>query len=115
MDERLQNALDFSNYMATINSQKRILKQQFKETAVYYYNGGQFAATPHLIGFVNTLIQNNVASSAILDVNDLPIMIEDLTTFLKNIIETYILAVNDYYQEYENLRKNRSVEGLVGL
>ena len=31
MDERLKKALDFSNYMVTLNNQKRVLKEKFFE------------------------------------------------------------------------------------
>ena len=43
MDERLKKALDFSNYMVTLNNQKRVLKEKFFENRIYYYNGGQFS------------------------------------------------------------------------
>lgn len=41
MDERLVSALDFSNYMITLNNQKRILREQYQNDVVHYYNGGQ--------------------------------------------------------------------------
>ena len=31
MDERLEKALDFSNYMITLNNQKRVLRERFEE------------------------------------------------------------------------------------
>ncbi len=31
MDERLEKALDFSNYMVTLNNQKRLLAEQFDQ------------------------------------------------------------------------------------
>ena len=31
MDERLVSALDFSNYMITLNNQKRILREQYQK------------------------------------------------------------------------------------
>ena len=31
MDQRLEKALDFSNYMVTLNNQKRVLTEQFKQ------------------------------------------------------------------------------------
>jgi len=53
MDKRLEKALEFSNYMVTLNNQKRILKEKFRENIVHYHNGGQFTVTQDLITFVN--------------------------------------------------------------
>jgi hypothetical protein len=51
MDERLEKALDISNYMVTLNNQKRLLKEQYAENLVFYHNGGQFTITQELISF----------------------------------------------------------------
>ena len=34
MDERLEKALEFANYMTTLNNQKRVLKEKFYESEV---------------------------------------------------------------------------------
>ena len=41
MDERLEKALDFANYMTTLNNQKRVAKENFMKIMSYYFNGGQ--------------------------------------------------------------------------
>ena len=56
MDERLEKALDMSNYMVTLNNQKRLLKEQYKENLIYYFNGGQFTVTQDLISFCQCLL-----------------------------------------------------------
>jgi len=43
MDERLKEALDFSNLMITLDNQKRILKEQYQNNLMYYFNGSQLA------------------------------------------------------------------------
>ena len=53
MDERLQKALDFPNYMVTLITQKkkkkkRVLKEQYFENRIHYFNGGQFSVTNEL-------------------------------------------------------------------
>ena len=114
MDERLQKALDFSNYMITLNNQKRILKEKYKETIIYYHAGGQFTVTKDLVTFVNMLVErDNVEDIVLVDDNDTPIMIKDLEDFLSNIINVYFSSVNEYHAEYEKLKRNRSVEKLV--
>lgn len=114
MDERLEKALNFSNYMITLNNQKRILKEKYKEQTVYYHAGGQFTVTKDLITFVNMLVERDNAEDIVLvDDNETPIMVENLENFLADIIDTYFTAANDYHAEYEKLKKNRSVEKLV--
>jgi len=114
MDERLQKALDFSNYMVTLNNQKRVLKDRFREQTVYYYQGGQFTVTKELITFVNMLVERgNDEDIVLVDDNETPIMVKDLNDFLSDVVDTYFTAANKYHAEYEKLRKNRSVEKLV--
>lgn len=114
MDERLEKALNFSNYMVTLNNQKRVLKERFREQTVYYYQGGQFTVSKELMTFVSMLIeQGNDTDIVLVDDNETPIMVSDLTDFQSNILNTYFTAANEYHAEYEKLRKNRSVEKLV--
>ena len=46
MDTRLEQALDFSQYMTTPNNpkkkKKRLLLEKFYENCIPYYNGGKF-------------------------------------------------------------------------
>lgn len=112
MDNRLKSALHFSNYMATLNNQRRILKEKFKNATTYYFNGGQFTITRELIVYIQTVIPNS-NKCVLIDDNSVPITVEPLANFLEVITEKYETAVNEYHTEYESLRKNRTVEKLV--
>jgi len=112
MDEKLKNALDFSNYMVTLNNQRRILLEQFKENTKYYYGGGQFTIETSLMSHLSAL--SNVTNNAILlDDNSIPILVEDVTGFLAEIAKKYDENLRIYYQEYQNIKNSRSVEKLV--
>lgn len=114
MDERLEKALNFSNYMVTLNNQKRVLREKFKENTVYYFNGGQFTVTKELITFVNMLVErDNTEDVVLIDDNETPILVADLEDFLSDIISTYFTASNAYHAEYKILTKKRSVSKLV--
>ncbi len=114
MDERLEKALDFSNYMVRLNSQKRVLKEKFREQTVFYYLGGQFTVNKQLMTFVSMLVeQGNDEDIVLVDDNETPIMVKDLADFQSEVLNTYFTAANEYHAEYEKLRKNRSVEKLV--
>ena len=113
MDDRLKQALHFSNYMTTLNNQKRILQEQFKNNTTYYFNGGQFRLSRELITYVQQLCNSGTDTSVLIDENYVPISVAPLQNFLDVITEKYNDAVSQYHLEYESLRKNRSVEKLV--
>lgn len=114
MDERLDKALKFSNYMVTLNNQKRIIKEKYFEDLLYFSGGCQFTVTKELITFVGLLIERGNDTDIVLtDDNDIPAKIEDLNKFYADILDTYFTASNNYHTKYEELRKNRSVEKLV--
>jgi hypothetical protein len=115
MDERLEKALEFSNYMVTLNNQKTLLQEQFKESCVYYYNGGKFFVTRELISFIQCLKSTEQTEAVLVDDNELPIFVEDLDEFATNLFSTYFQATNKYLVEYNKIKKNRSVKGLVDL
>ena len=113
MDERLEKALDFSNYMLTLSNQKRLLAEKYQESLIHFYSGSQFTLTRELITFVGAMIAADQDEVVITDDNNIPCMIEDLADFYSEIINKYASASNDYYTAYNSLKKNRSVEKLV--
>lgn len=113
MDERLKNALDFSNYMITLDNQQRALKDTFIDKCVFYQNGGSFSISVNLIAFIKSLVDLGYSSSVVVDDNGIPIEIADLNKFLIQILDQYTNAANDYYKHYSNLTKTRSIESIV--
>jgi len=115
MDERLEKALDISNYMVTLNNQKRLLKEQYNENLIYYYNGGQFSISQQLISFCQTLVNLKQDQTVLIDDNGIPIEIESLESFVENLVTTYFEAANRYLLEYTKLKNQRSVESIMDL
>jgi hypothetical protein len=116
VDEKIEKAFGIANYMATLSGQKQILKEEYHQGLIFYHNGGTFTATRELINFVKTLIDiSNSNSSVLVDSNEIPIDVEDLSKFLETALATYQSAVNAYHTAYSTLRKNRTVQGLTSL
>lgn len=114
MDEKIQKAFDQANYMATLANQKQILKEQFHQNQIYFYNGGLFIATKELINFVKTLIDvDNNIGAVLVDSNDVPVDVHDLKIFFENLLSVYSKAINEYYTRYSQLRNSRTTEKLV--
>jgi len=115
MDERLQKALDFSNYMVTFNNQKRALAEKYNQDLLYYHLGAQFTVTKELINFCHTLVSTDNTEVVLVDDNGSPVQITDLENFHANILDVYFTASNEYYNEFVNLKKKRSVSKLVEI
>ena len=113
MDERLEKALEFSNYMITLNNQKRMLKEKYYQNLIHYYKGGQFSVTQGLISFCQTLVNNDQDDAVLVDDNDTPILIDSIEDFMSDILNVYFTASNEYLSEFDTLKKSRTVEKLV--
>lgn len=116
MDERLKSALDVSKSLITFNTQKRLIKQKYLEDTVYHIDGYSFNIDRELINFLNTLVQLEALTEiVILDNFDNPYMITDVKSFRDKIIEIYFEKTNQYYHDYINLKKNRSISKMVDI
>ena len=113
MDERLEKALDFSNYMLTLSNQKRLLAEKYQEELIHFYNGSQFTITRELITFVSIMVSSDQDEVVITDDNNIPCMIEDISIFYEHILDLYATASNNYHSAYLQLKTSRRVEKLV--
>jgi hypothetical protein len=114
MDERLEKALEFANYMQTLTNQRRVLQEQFKENLIYFYKGCQFTIDTNLINYVYWLVEKgNTENVVFVDDNETPVEISDLTLFLEEIQDQYFSALNTYHTEYSKIKSKRSVEKLI--
>lgn len=115
MDEALEKALEFSNFAITLNNQKRVLKEKYKEDLILYHNGGKFSVTQPLLSFLTNLKSLEVDKTVVIDDNDIPIEILDVEEFLTLVLNKYTEASNTYLIKYKELGKKRSVEGLIDV
>jgi hypothetical protein len=99
--------------MVTLNNQKRAFAEQFQENLIYYYKGGQFTATQERISFCQAMVDNHQEDMVLVDDNQTPILVDDLTEFKNELINTYFSAANKYLTSYNKLRQNRSVKGII--
>jgi hypothetical protein len=116
MDDRLKSALDVANRMVTFNTQKELIKQEYKEGCLYHENGHQFTVNRELINFLTSLIhleQNE--DIVIMDDFENPYMISNVEAFRSNICSIYFESSNAYYHKYIELKKNRSVLTMIGI
>tara|TARA_B100000575_G_C22972686_1_gene561466 strand:- start:502 stop:867 length:366 start_codon:yes stop_codon:yes gene_type:complete len=114
MSTRLTKALEFANYRTTLNNQQSQLKAKTQSQLSYSINGGSFTIDRELITFCKILIDDGEKEAVLLDIYKNPINIE-LESFYEEIKSRYNEATNDYYAEYEKLRKARKVHKILDL
>ena len=114
MAAKLQTALEFSNYRQTLNNQKEVLKAKIESLLSYSINGGTFTIDRELITFVKVLIDDKHTDAVLLDIYNHPISV-DLQNFYSEIMSRYFEVTNDYYVEYEKIRKARKVSSVLDL
>lgn len=114
MSAKLTKALEFANYRVTLNNQHDALKAKAESLLSYSINGGTFTIDRTLITFSKMLIDSGETDVVLLDIYNNPIMVE-LKPFLEELMSRYYEATNDYYTEYEKLRKARKVHKVLDL
>lgn len=116
MNADLEKALQFANYRKTVSMQMKILKEKIDARLTYGHNGGLFKIDRSLLAFVQMIIdQDRLHGVALLDSNEVPVIIQDMTVFRDEIMDRYFSAVLEYSEKYQQLKKSRSVETLVQL
>lgn len=114
MDARLEQALNFANYKQSFSIKQKSIKEKIDAKLTFGHNGGLFKIDRALLTFVHMLCENERTHHVIiLDNNDNPIMIENLNSFKDEIYDRYFSSVNEYYNEFQNLKQSRSVERLL--
>lgn len=114
MSTRLTKALEFANYRTTLNNQQAQLKAKTQSLLSYSINGGTFTIDLQLITFCKQLIDAEVETVVLLDIYQNPIRVE-VSSFYEEIFSRYFEVTNDYYAEYEKLRKSRKVHKVLDL
>jgi hypothetical protein len=114
MQEQLKKALEFSQYKQTLSIQRKLLKEKIEAKLTFGFGGGIFKIDRTLITFVQMLVdQGRTAGVILLDQNENPILVEDLESFKDEILDRYFTSTNEYFEQYQALKKSRSVEKLL--
>lgn len=113
MDERLEKALDFSNYRLTIETQKRNLKARLEALQTFMYNNGTWRADTNTIAFVHALIASGNTEAIIQDSRGNPVIVSDLSDFFTHLISTYNQSMNEFSIESGKLAKARNIKKIM--
>jgi hypothetical protein len=114
MSTRLTDALEFANYRVTLNNQQAALRAKTQSLLSYSINGGTFTIDRSLLNFCKLLLEEKQPEAVLLDIYQNPIKV-DIESFYDEVLSRYFEVTNDYYAEYEKLRKSRKVHKVLDL
>jgi hypothetical protein len=114
MSTRLTDALEFANYRVTLNNQQAALRAKTQSLLSYSINGGTFTIDRPLLNFCKLLLEEKQTDAVLLDIYQNPIKV-NVESFYEEILSRYFEVTNDYYAEYEKLRKSRKVHKVLDL
>lgn len=107
--EKVQQIIDKSDKLLSINIQRKIIKEQLEADLTIGINGGMFAVSEALISFIQVLIDKKKTHNVVLlDKNNNPIMIENLETFQEELIDRYLTSVSKYHALYDEMSKTHN-------
>lgn len=101
----LDNIVTEIRLATDFQTNKRILREKIQTDLHMTHNGGMFKVTPELLAFVKTWPVDELYLE---DVYENPIKIER-QTFLVTAQQHYQTVMNEWHQEYENLKKVRKI------
>ena len=113
MDERLEKALDFANYRATIANQRDQLKNRIATVKICHYKGAQFTANKTNISFIKAMIDSGHNSAVIEDDKNNPVEVDELDKLLSQLTSAYHSAMNEFLVEHKKLNKARALKTLM--
>ena len=114
MDERLENALQTANFMATLNLSRKTAFEEFKQGLIFYQNGCSFTADLETITKVHMLALHD-ESAIIVDNNNIPMEVTNLKEFLDKCLALYKKESEKYLAKYNNIKKQRNISNLINL
>lgn len=115
MDQRLKEALSFSNLRKVLFNVKSDLRLQCEARLKYSIDGGIFDIDRTLITFVKMLLDDGRTDVVLIDRNQNPIRVQDLRSFYDEIFSRYFEATNIYHTDYTRMRQARTIDDLLGV
>lgn len=113
MDERLQKALEFSNYTLTINNQKQNIRNRIAQLQIVHYSGGVFVANQETIAFLKAMIDLDHKSTVVVDSKGNPINIAKMNELLEKLVSAYVSSTTEYEVEMNKIKKARNIKTIM--
>ena len=113
MDQRLKDALEYSNYRLTLATHKKNIILRAEAIQLVSNSGGMFRATEHLILWLDYLIRSGFEQYVLVDINDQPILVQQLTSLKDQLADAHAKSMNLLHAESEKIKRVRNVQKIV--
>lgn len=113
MDERLEKALDYSNFRMILTTRQKNLKTLMENRLNLSYQGGFFKINENLLSLLFIVVASDLDEFIFIDSNDIPILVEDTKDFMKTVMETYRDALAKYYRDYQKIDQTRDIRKVI--
>jgi hypothetical protein len=100
------------NYRNIVVRQTQVLEQKFKDQCVVAQDGGLFLITAEFLAGVKNIKEE---SQWVLDMNQNPILIQNVANFYSRAYNVYYTALADFGTSFNQLKSQRSVESILEL
>ncbi len=99
-----------NNYRHTLNLKRKFLFEKFLDNNIVAKNGGLFVINENFLCF---LFQIKETTQYILDMNNNPILIDNIQEFYTESYNQYFKSLKEFAEESENLKQQRTIQDLV--
>jgi hypothetical protein len=100
------------NYRNIVVNQIRVIEQKFRDQCVVAQDNGLFLVNTE---FLTSLKNIKEESQWVLDMNNNPILIQNIANFYDRAYNIYYTALADFGTSYNQLKSQRSVESILEL
>lgn len=101
-----------ANTKFDIKAAKATMLEKLDGQLTFAYSGGLFKSTPELLALLNAYEKQGYDKIVIMDEYQNPIMISDLEVFTQLVCQNLQASLNEYFVEYERLKKVRKGDKL---
>jgi len=115
MDQRLKEAIEYSNYRLTLSTHKKNIRLRAEAIQLVSNSGGMFRASEQLILWLDYLIRNGTEQYVLNDSNDQPILVKDIPALHKKLADGHAKAMNLLHTENEKIKHARTIEKVVDI
>jgi hypothetical protein len=115
MDQRLKEAIEYSNYRLTLATHKKNIRLRAEAIQLVSDSGGMFRSTEQLILWLDYLIRNGTEQYVLNDSNDQPILVKDIPSLHRKMVDGHAKAMNLLHAENEKIKRARTIEKIVDI
>lgn len=101
-----------ANTKFELKAAKATMLEKLDGQLTFAYAGGLFKSTPELLALLDAYEKQNYTTVVIMDEYQNPIMISEVELFTQMVAQNLQAALNEYFVEYERLKKVRKGENL---